>query len=173
MDVSPVFRTAHDLRALAVADWSFVEHLKREHETVVDVRGVLPKLLSPLQPDRAQVREEILDHAAKLDQFEDLEVFAGQHLTSYSTLYSTAKSVAILDGIANGEPAFDRNAALDGWIARRPAAAELAHSIRALEPFFLRLRRRSEVSLPWTPVDDEPRLQRTVDLVRRFIRETS
>jgi predicted nucleotidyltransferase len=77
IDISAVFRTPHELRTLAAADWSFVEHLRREHEAIMDVRDSLPELLSPLQPSKAQIRDEILNHAAKLDRFEDLEDFAG------------------------------------------------------------------------------------------------
>jgi predicted nucleotidyltransferase len=172
-DLSPVFRTSDELAELGRADWSFVEHLRLEHQPLWDPEAALPLLLRPAVPSPRAITQEMDRHLETFRHLDDPEILVGQHLTSYSLLYSCAKSVAILDALRHDEPVFDRAAALRRWGDRRPALRHLADDVALLEPFFLRLRRRRAVKLPWEPIGDVSRLAATVRTVRRFIRAST
>jgi predicted nucleotidyltransferase len=173
LEVELVIHTPSTLRNLARTDWSFIEHLRREHVALMDPKGLFPDVFRGAIPDRHDIKNEIRAHLDALAYLEDPEILSGQHITSYARLYGVAKSVVILEGLLAGEPEFDRAAAFEAWRRRHPNAAELAATAEELEPFFLRLRRRARVGVPWVPWRDTSRLRDAALSVRRLVLESA
>lgn len=139
----------------------------------MDPKGLFPDVFRGAIPDRHDIKNEIRAHLDALAYLEDPEILSGQHITSYARLYGVAKSVVILEGLLAGEPEFDRAAAFEAWRRRHPNAAELAATAEELEPFFLRLRRRARVGVPWVPWRDTSRLRDAALSVRRLVLESA
>ncbi|MHB8235002.1 MAG: nucleotidyltransferase domain-containing protein [Solirubrobacteraceae bacterium] len=158
--LSVLIHDARTIGALCRADWSFVEHLRLENVPVFGDVERLRRLLRPDAPTEDVAREEIRRRADTHGGLSDPRALGGRHLIAYSRLYASVKSAAILDGVLASEPVFDRGAALAGAARRRPQIAEALASIEMLEPFWLRLRRRTHTPLPWSPRLDPVRLSR-------------
>lgn len=169
--LSVLVHDTQSLGALVRSDWSFVEHLRREqipvHGHVEDLRG-----LDPL-PARVEIRQQIAGHLPVALGLQEPEKLAGRHLLAYGRLFAATKSAAILDGIAEGHPVFDRGLALSMLAARRPRLAEPLTQIGRLEPFWLRMRRGEHVPVPWSPRRDVERLSAHATAAARVLRELS
>lgn len=157
-DLSVIVHDRQSLEHLAYSDWSFVEHLRSEHLPVFGEVDELEALLRPASPSPEEIQREISDHLDIPRQLLEPRVLGGRHLTAYSRLFATVKSAAILDGIAEEDSKFDRAEAIAGVTRRNPDLASACNALMKLEPFWLRLRRRRPVTLPWGPRDDAERL---------------
>jgi predicted nucleotidyltransferase len=170
--LSVLVHDTQSLGALARSDWSFVEHLRREqlsvHGHVEELRGLHTRL-----PARVEIREQIAEHLPVALDLHEPERLAGRHLLAYGRLFAATKSAAILDGIAEGQPMFDRGLALSMLAARRPRLAEPLAQIGRLEPFWLRMRRGEHVPVPWSPRRDAGRLIAHATAAARILRELS
>lgn len=168
-DVSVLIHDTASMLALRRSDWSFVEHLCREHIPAYgDIDRLIEQLL-PAAPSAAVIREEIADHLAVTEQLADLRVLGGEHLHAYGRLFAALKSASILDGILASEICFDRHEAITATVRRRPELTAEVQLLSSLEPFWLRLRRRAPVSLPWRPRHDRPRLATHVAAARTVL----
>lgn len=157
-ELSVLVHDNDSLGDLARSDWSFVSHLHTEQIPVWgDVEG-LREHLDVATPSAIEIREEIAAHCQAVARFADDRLLGGEHLHAYAGLFGALKSASILDGIVSDEPVFDRHKAIDAAACRRPELAMEFKELSILEPFWLRLRRRSPVTLPWRPRHDRDRL---------------
>lgn len=162
----------HDERSLSILrrrDWSFVEHLKREHIPAFGDVERLTSMLQPQMPRSTAIRAEISRHADAVDLLRP-DLLGGRHLVAYGHLYAAAKSAAILDSLVHDDVTFDRRRALEGVAARNPDLIEAVERVERLEPFWLRLRRTQPVALPWSPRRDHARLSSSLSAVRVLLR---
>ncbi len=157
-ELSVLVHDTDSLGDLSSRDWSFISHLRAEQIPVWgDVEGLRTRLRAPT-PSATVIREEIACHRQAVSRLADHRLLGGEHLHAYAGLFGALKSASILDGIVSGEPVFDRHEAIESAAARLPELAAEFGELGALEPFWLRLRRRSPVMLPWRPRHDRDRL---------------
>jgi hypothetical protein len=171
--LSVLVHDRESLAALAYSDWSFVEHLRREQLPVHGDVDLLSGLLNAPVPSAGEIRRQIAGHLPVALGLERPQQLAGRHLLAYGRLFAATKSAAILDGILEGEPVFDRDLALSNVAARRPGLAEPLAAVARLEPFWLRMRRGEHVRVPWSPRRDVERLAAHAAAAAAVLRELS
>lgn len=161
-DLSLLVHDERSLAALRRDDWSFVSHLDRE---ALPLHGETRSLASSFRvrtPRASEIRQEIAGHLSVTDQLSHPHLLGASHMVAYARLFAALKSAAILDGIETSEVSFDRGEAISALARRRPEIAHDCRTLAALEPFWLRLRRRPGTVLPWRPRGDEEALARHV-----------
>jgi hypothetical protein len=163
----------HDRGSLAELredDWSFVSHLACESVPVFGRTDRLAESLRVKTPVATVMREEIGGHMVLVEQLSQPAILGGNHLVSYARLFAAFKSVSILDGICADEVTFDRRKAIEGVARRWPDLYEECRLLAELEPFWLRLRRRTSVEVPWIPRGDEALLRERVAAAGRVFK---
>jgi predicted nucleotidyltransferase len=172
-EVSVLVHDASSLRALCSNDWSFAEHLSRESIPAFGDVDELNRRLIPKVPSTSLIRKEIATHLTVTEKLANTQVLGGEHLHAYGRLFAAVKSASILDGILASEVSFDRHKAITAAARRRPELAEEFELLGSLEPFWLRLRRRASIELPWKPRYDEVRLGTHVAAATTVLRALS
>jgi predicted nucleotidyltransferase len=172
-DVSVLLHDPSSLAALCSSDWSFAEHLSRESLPAFGDVDELSRRLAPKTPSTALIRKEIAAHLTVTEKLAVTQGLGGEHLHAYGRLYAAVKSASILDGVLASEISFDRREAISAAARRRPQLAEEFELIGGLEPFWLRLRRRASVGLPWRPRYDDARLGSHVAAAATVLRALS
>ena len=88
--LSVVVHDRYSLAQLARSDWSFVEHLKREHLPVYGDFETLVGLLDPAFRSTGEIRQEIADHLPVAHRLKQPHGLAGRHLLAYGRLFASA-----------------------------------------------------------------------------------
>ena len=145
----------------------FSTHLRRECQVLVDPTGALRSLLTAPPTRFVPVAKQVRRELARLDDFKDLDVFRGNYLYVLARVYAVAKAIAILSTWSSDTPMFDRRAAFAELSKSHPWAASDIRFLTSLEPFYLRVDRGCDATLPFPHEGSRKEVVRSLKAVSR------
>jgi predicted nucleotidyltransferase len=143
---------AHRLRDVFEDRTVFATHLAREGRVFLDRDGLITALIKDY-PKNAPVEEDGRALRARLKAYEDLAWCGGRYLLCLADLHAWGRSGAMLALGRLGRFEFSRDRLFAALVESYPGLAEAAPTVEALRPFWLTVRRKRQVSLPFPPDD--------------------
>jgi predicted nucleotidyltransferase len=146
----------------------FAAHLAREGKVISDRDGRITALLDEYPKD-APVRENARSLASQLAVYEQLDWCANHYLFCLSDLYAWGRAAAMLVLAREGAFEFDRERVFQRLGELHPNLAESAEQVRDLRPFWLLVRRRQRVDLPFPPTGSHRETAAARDACREIV----
>jgi predicted nucleotidyltransferase len=165
--VSIVYHTAETLDRYFKTGSRFLLHLQLEGEVLYDSSGLLrdlwnrPLLKAPLHADLVgQLKRLCLyDHPAR---------YNGNFLFPLSHIYAIGKAIVMAILAENEIHEFNRDRALDEFVALFPASRDDIETLRQLSPFYHLVSKGVEQDLPFSHHACEAAVAEAVAAVRRL-----
>jgi predicted nucleotidyltransferase len=155
--VSLLCTTPEDLNRQLDQGLYFIEHVRREGETLYDPRGVLKRFFdAPFSPD---IGRELRSLVRRLRLYDRLEPFDTYHLFPLAHLYGIGKRVVILGTASAGTPHFNKKHAFAALQAFDSTLTQDLQVISELSPFYRVVGERPHQGLPFSYVNADEKVR--------------
>ena len=170
--VSIVYHTPKTFDRYVRTGSRFLVHLQLEGEVLYDLSGKLREI-QERPPLSASIRPEVEGQLKRLRIYEDPARFNGNFLFPLAHIFAIGKAIVMAILAENEIYEFNRDAALDAFASRFPAAREDIDSLRRLAPFSVLVSRGVEQELPFSYHDSDAAVAEVIGAVRRLAKYAS
>jgi predicted nucleotidyltransferase len=170
--VSIVYHTPETLDRYVRTGSRFLVHLQLEGEVLYDASGMLGKIQRQ-PPLSTSIRPEVEGQLKRLRIYEDPARFNGNFLFPLAHVFAIGKAIVMAILAENEVYEFNRDAALDAFAARFPAAQEDVETLRRLAPFSVLVSRGVELELPFSYHESDAEVAEAIAAVKRLAKLAS